>query len=312
VENQIIVVAGPTATGKTQLSLKLGQYLNAEIVNFDSLCFYKQLNIGTAKPSTEEMNLIPHHLFNISSANEHINAGQYAKIAIDAIHSIHSKNKKVILVGGSGFYLQALLYGTFDNLNSTDLETQNKSNSLYEKEGILPFLNILEEVDPKRLSELHENDHYRVRRAVEYFWMTGKKFSQIKDSHTQVLQNSNWEITPLYVDIEKQKHFDIIQNRTKQMFHNGLKDEAQKLLESGFTGEEKPLKSIGYKQVFQLLNGQISDQESCETQINIATRQLAKAQRTWFKSKPFKACLDGLQDSKTNLEIALGVIEANA
>lgn len=284
--NKLIIISGPTATGKTALSIKLAKIFNGVVVNFDSLLFYEELKIGNARPTNEEMAGVPHFLIGNCSAKNPLNANSFCKLATPLIEDHLKKNKTVFLVGGSGFYLRALLKGMFEDL-STPAEISEKSNALYQKEGITPFLDILIKQDPQSLKKLHINDHYRLRRAVEYFWTTGKtissserKFNEDADAKGNI---HGWDELHIHLDLPKAQHFEIIQKRTKKMFSDGLIDEVKNLLATGFTGEEKPLQSIGYKEVIEFLKGDIITLEDCEERISISTRQLAKSQRTWFK-----------------------------
>ena len=296
----LLIISGPTASGKTAMSLKAAsRFSNIEIINFDSLLFYKELNIGTAKPTQDEMSACPHHLIDICSAKDPLNAADYEKLALRVVEDIHSRGAIPLLTGGSGFYLQALLYGMFESKN-VDEGTRLRSEKLYKDEGIAPFLEILRSEDPKSFERYHENDHYRVRRAVEHFWTTGSKFSEKrKEMMGQREENSHikthgWDVFHAYLDPPKPVHFEIIQNRTKKMMDDGLIQEVQSLIERGFTGKEKPLQSIGYKETFQYLRKELTLSETIE-RINISTRQLAKAQRTWFK-KVDKNEYDPLKD----------------
>lgn len=287
-KNRICVISGPTASGKTQTSLNLAKKRgDCEIVNFDSLLFYAELNIGTAKPSKEEMAICPHHMVDIRSAKDPMNAADYEKAAKEVILDIHSRDNTAIVVGGSGFYLQALLYGMFSSSN-VDEKTRERSDKLYQEKGIEAFIDILRENDPGSFERYHENDHYRLRRAVEHFWTTGTKFSEerVKMMGSRE-ENSNikaydWNVFHAYLDLPKDDHFDIIQKRTSKMIKDGLLEEVNALLNSGFTGEEKPLMSIGYKEAISHIRGDMNLEEM-EERINISTRQLAKSQRTWFK-----------------------------
>tara|TARA_Y100000780_G_scaffold226709_1_gene241319 strand:- start:142817 stop:143761 length:945 start_codon:yes stop_codon:yes gene_type:complete len=287
-KNIVCIISGPTASGKTDTSIKLCNRLKeAEIVNFDSLLFYKELNIGTAKPTIEEMGACPHHMIDIRSAKEPINAADYEKMALPIIQDIHSRDKAVILTGGSGFYLQALLYGMFES-ETVKPEIRERSNKLYTDQGIGPFLEILKENDHDSFKQYHENDHYRIRRAVEHWWTVGTKFSLERDrmmSQRETNSNFNklgWNLFHIYLNPPKDEHFEIIQKRTNSMLESGLVNEVKDLLDNGFTGREKPLLSIGYKETSMFLQGQLNEDELRE-RINISTRQLAKAQRTWFK-----------------------------
>lgn len=286
-KNNIIIISGPTASGKTSTSISLAKELGGEIVNFDSLLFYKEINIGTAKPDKKELLSVPHHMVGNHSIYSPINAADYIKETIPVINECHSRGKTVFLVGGSGFYLQAILNGMYDSITTSD-DIINKSEVLYKQNGISPFLDILKDVDSDSLKKYHENDHYRIRRAVEHYWMTGNKFSSSRDNMEQQKKDSpseryNWNILHIHLDIPKDEHFKYILARTETMFKEGLLKEVKDLITAGAKGDEKPLKSIGYKEVIGFINGEYSTVEECMERISINTRRLAKSQRTWFK-----------------------------
>ncbi len=296
-KNNLIIVSGPTATGKTSVSIKFAKKLKAPIVNFDSLLFYKELTVGTAKPTLEEREGVEHHLIDIVSAKNPINAAMYVKQAGPLLDKLFEKHSHVFLVGGSGFYLRALLKGMYESpLTPNDII--KRSEELYENEGIKPFWDILEKCDEKTYNKLHENDHYRIRRAVEHFWTNGTPFSYVKDRLESDKRDSQkkWKEFHFYLDIPKPEHQKIIEKRTEQMIQNGLIEEVQSLLKAGFTGEEKPLSSIGYKETLQYLNGVFDSLESYKERIVISTRQLAKAQRTWFNKVNDKISLSPFDD----------------
>lgn len=285
--NKIIVVSGPTATGKTKVSIELAKKFQMEIINFDSLVFYKELSIGTAKPTVIEMESVPHHLVGSESIFAPINAADFMDKAIPIIQDIHHKDKAVVLVGGSGFYLQAILNGMYDS-PTTPESIQEKSNKLYEEEGIEPFRKILKQKDEKSYNRYHQNDHYRIRRAVEHFWTTNLPFSESRENMKERLQKSppqtfGWEVFHTYLDIPKPEHYEMILKRTEKMYQEGLIEEVKSLLELGATGLEKPLQSIGYKETLAFINGDFSSLEDYLERVSINTRRLAKAQRTWFK-----------------------------
>lgn len=290
---KVIVVSGPTASGKTDISIELAKKFGGEIVNFDSLLLYKEILIGTAKPTKEEQQNIPHHMFDVRSIAEPMNAADYAREALPLVQKLLSENKIVYLVGGSGFYLQAILKGMYDS-PTTPVEITKKSDELYEKEGIKPFLEILKTNDPKTFARYHENDHYRIRRAVEHWWSNGTALSAEREkkdqSNTKMTEASvhGWDVLHIYLDLPKEEHLQIIEKRTDRMLKTGLLEEVQALLKQGFTGEEKPLQSIGYKEALDLHAGVFETFEECRERIIISTRQLAKSQRTWFKKDPFK------------------------
>lgn len=290
---KVIIISGPTASGKTDLAVELARKYGGEVVNFDSLLLYKEINIGTAKPTLEEQSAVPHHMLNVRSITEPMNAADYARQALPLIEKLLADKKLVYLVGGSGFYLQALLKGMYES-ETTPKEITLKSDELYEKSGIDPFLNILKENDPASLERYHSNDHYRVRRAVEHWWTTGNSLSSARINKDQANENLNrptihdWDLLHIYLDLPKEEHLRIIENRTDRMLASGLIEEIKALLTSGFSGLEKPLQSIGYKETLDLISGVYKDVAECRERIVISTRQLAKSQRTWFNRDAFK------------------------
>lgn len=285
-KNKIAIICGPTATGKTDLAIKAALFSRYEIINFDSLLFYKELNIGTAKPSLSEMTSVPHHLINICSIQKPMNAADFYQMALPLIQKIHLAGKIPLLVGGSGFYLQTILQGMYPS-KTTPSEISNKSEYLYTQEGIAPFQKILQTADPILFEKYHANDHYRIRRAVEHFWTTGTPFSDSLNEwkENQKSNQNNWETISFYLDIPKSDHLPIIKRRTSRMLESGLIEEVQNLLAEGFSGDEKPMQSIGYKETIYHIKNNLQDLNQLEENIIISTRQLAKAQRTWFKAR---------------------------
>jgi len=281
---KIVILSGPTATGKTSWAIKIAKKFDAEVVNFDSLLFYKELTIGTAKPTAAEQDNVPHHLVDIRSIREPINAADFTLIAAPVIESIHRRNKLVLLVGGSGFYLQALVEGMWRS-PTTPAEIESKSDALFADQGITPFLEVLEKHDRESFHRLHANDYYRVRRAVEHYWATGTAFSSAKDAFSPVAP-PDWDLLHLHLDLPKEDHHALLVKRTELMLEQGLIQEVEGLLKSGYSGTEKPLQSIGYKEILDWLNGVYGqDKHALIERIVINTRRLAKSQRTWFKKK---------------------------
>lgn len=286
-KNKVVIISGPTASGKTNTAIELAKLYGGEIVNFDSLLLYEELNIGSAKPTKDEMQEIPHHMIGITSISAPMNAANYMHQAMPIIHELHDKDNLVYLVGGSGFYLQALLYGMFKS-GTTPKKIMKRSDDLYQKEGISPFLKELEKNDPTSFKRYHENDHYRIRRAVEHFWHNGSQFSESRENMMESREDNsnikkfNWDVHHIYLDLPKDEHFEIIQRRTQSMLNAGLIDEVKEILANGFSNALKPLQSIGYKETIDFLEDKLTESEMIE-RINISTRQLAKSQRTWFK-----------------------------
>lgn len=314
--NKLIIISGPTASGKTQTSINLARFIkkelgqNAEVINFDSLLFYKEITIGTAKPTKEEQQDVIHHLIDIETIASPLNAADFIKLAQEKITELHQRNIIPILIGGSAFYLRALLKGMYQSSTPND-ELKEELESLFKKEGIAPFVDFLKQNDPEALTYLHVNDHYRIMRAVEHFKMTGEKISDQKkelDSlnpydFSQMIHP--WDAYHIYLDLPKDQHFEIIQKRTKKMFQDGLISEIESLKNLGFNLTEKPLQSIGYKETIEYLNGLFKSEEECIERISISTRQLAKSQRTFFNKIVPKENFNPLNDQiKIQQEIA--------
>ena len=313
-KNNLIIISGPTASGKTSTSIKLAQYIQNElskkvaIVNFDSLLFYKEISIGTAKPTSEEMQGIQHFLVSTTSICEPLNASDYIKDAEALIYDLHRQDITVILVGGSAFYLRALLKGMYES-PKTDLLIKNEALQLLKDKGIGGIIAFLKINDPEVLTYLHENDHYRLVRAYEHFKSTGTKISEQKklldqnDPYDFTKINHPWNLLHFYLDLPKDTHQEIIIQRTKQMFNLGLLEEVKSLIENGFTEDLKPLQSIGYKESIDYIRGKYSNEQECMEKIVISTRQLAKSQRTFFKKIEPKILINPITDQQKILEI---------
>lgn len=291
----LIIISGPTATGKTATSIRLAnalRSLNPHIINFDSLLFYRELNIGTAKPTTFERGDIKHSLIDVRSITDPLNAADFTTLALELLEASLKTDELPIIVGGSGFYLRALVKGMYDSVDVSD-EIKAKGDALYQAQGIDPFIETLKLHDPQRLSMLHANDHYRIRRAWEHWQMTGKPVSPEGDEFAggdpydfSQHRLKDWSLFHIHLDIPRAEHNQIIETRTGQMLQDGFITETQELLNAGFSGEEKPLQSIGYKEILNFLAGHLAENELPE-RINAATRRLAKQQRTFFaKIKP--------------------------
>ncbi len=306
-KNKLILVTGPTASGKTQFSIEIALNLSlaqkVEIVNFDSILFYQELNIGSAKPTKEEQKNIPHHLIDIVSISNSLNANHFIHLAKEKINELFSQQKVVILVGGSAFYLRALLKGMYEE-NSTDLVKKK-----YAGQGIDYVIEYLKINDPKSLEQLHVNDHYRLIRAYEFHLNNGSAISLQKsktDNEEPYNFNQNIfnaEILNFYLDLDKELHYKLILERTKKMLAQGLVNEVENILKIHPAGL-KPLQSIGYKETIDYIKGFIKNENELINLISIATRQLAKSQRTFFKKIAPKILVNPLEDKSNFMRIA--------
>ena len=293
---KIIIISGATATGKTSTSIELANDLKqlghpAEIVNFDSLLFYRELNIGTAKPSIEERQGIKHHLVGNISITQNYNSSHFRNDARVLLNDLISKKITPILVGGSAFYIRALLKGMYksveisENTKSKILEIIDQSEAPGEA-----LMNYLKLNDPASSKKLHLNDIYRLTRAVEYHLETNTPFSSQanlaeKNNPYDLTSNLDLEVEPLHfnLDIPKEDQWPLIQKRTNSMIEQGLIREVEDLLSQGFSKDLKPLKSVGYIETINFIDKEIKSIEDLRERISISTRQLAKSQRTFFK-----------------------------
>ncbi|MCK5884501.1 MAG: tRNA (adenosine(37)-N6)-dimethylallyltransferase MiaA [Bacteriovoracaceae bacterium] len=323
IQHPVFTISGPTASGKTSFSIALAKRINsldpnsAVIVNFDSLLFYKEISIGTAKPSLDERDGVEHRMIDICSAKFPTNASEYVERAREEVNKIHEEGRIPILVGGSGFYLRSLIKGMYEAATPS-IEVKERVDQMYADKGIDPFRKVLKENDPETYQLLHENDHYRIQRAVEFYWTTGNKISDERKKmderdpydFSKDLANE-WHCHHVYLDLDKETHWKIIHQRAEEMVKLGLEDEVRNLLDNGFTGEESPLQSIGYKEMVGYIKGEFSTMEDCLERISISTRQLAKSQRTWYKKIGPKNQYNPLTDIDLFLNDCLSFLKIN-
>jgi tRNA dimethylallyltransferase len=299
---QIMIISGPTATGKTAVSLRLAQAWQdrggqAVIVNFDSLLFYRELNIGTAKPTPAEQKICPHYGIDLASVTQPLSAGDYRRFARPLLEQLWALNPRpqIFLVGGSGFYLRALVKGMGEAKFAQEISKEVEE--LYQRSSITAIRAELAKVDPASLEQLHPHDHYRLQRALIYYRATGEKMSQAKaawnaarpyDFHTHDLPGP---LVHLYLDLPKPDHAKIIAQRSQKMWEDGLAQEAQDLIAQGLAAA-RPTRAIGHQQALKYCRGAYPDVAACLADINLATAHLAKAQRTFFKRITPKTCAD--------------------
>lgn len=313
----IIIISGATGTGKTSsaiyLSLKLKEQfqINSEIINFDSVQFYRDLDIASAKPSAKELHQVKHHLINVKSISEEMNASEFVRMANDIVAQLSKDNKIPIFVGGSGFYIRAFVKGMFES-STVAPQTRKLVETILEQEGSNGIRQRLLEVDPESFKKLHHNDNYRNCRALEHWIENGTKFSDkshaINDPYDfSDVANKGYDFIHFYAFIEKEQHFPLLMERTQSFFKDDhIIKEAMKIKSLGYTGKEKSLQSIGYKEIFQYLNSQNSTEPSLKNisldetieRIFISTRQLVKAQKTFFKKVHPKIEFNPISDRK--------------
>ncbi len=278
---QSIILTGPTAVGKSSLAIEIAEMLGLEIINADSVCFYRHFNIGSAKPTPEELTRVKHHLIDVADPNETYHAGQFFRDCMAALEGIHSRGKRALIVGGSGFYLKALRYGLWE-APPTSIEFRNtlqdRSNpELHEK---------LSALDAEHAKKISVSDRYRLIRALEIIEISGKKPSELEASMDKV---PNPAFSLWVVDREKTELQERMKARIEVMMESGLIEETEQLNQQ--FPESKVLSSVGYAQVMNYLNGVLPPGRKLrpglaglQDEIELAHRQLAKQQRTWFKN----------------------------
>jgi len=275
-----LVICGATASGKTQLSLDLSNLFDIELISADSRQLFRYMNIGTAKPSKEELALVPHWFIDWKNPDEFYSAGQFGREALAKVKEINSKEKLPVVVGGSGLYIQALVEGIQKEI--TDAKTLTNRELLNNRlaiEGIEILFKELQKVDNDSAELYKSKNPRRVIRALEYYLTYGKKFSEnIEESENSSL------INPIYIFVDKprDKLYLDINNRCDQMWQNGLLEETQKLLDIGYGKELNSMNTVGYKEVIQFFEKELTENEAIE-KFKKVTRNYAKRQITWFR-----------------------------
>lgn len=269
----LVVIMGPTAVGKTSLAIQLAHYFKTEIISADSRQFYKEMNIGTAKPSKLELEMVPHHFVNNRSVNEYYSAGDFAKEARIVIKSLFENGcNPIIAVGGSGLYLKALCNG-IDEMPSADLELRNELISLYKENGIDLLVDKLEKINPNALINIDRKNPQRLMRAIELSLQGGIETNNKVDLPYKVLK--------IGLERNREELYDRINKRVDIMMQDGLINEVLSLVPFK---EFNALQTVGYKEIFEHLNGQFSLDRSIEL-IKQHSRNYAKKQMTWFRKE---------------------------
>lgn len=278
--NKVIVIVGPTASGKTGLSIELAKRYNGEIVSADSMQIYKDMNIATAKPTIEEMCGIKHHLIDFLNPGETYSVGQYVLDAENAISDILSRNKTPIVCGGTGLYVDSLINGIIFTEDSSDDKIRNELYQIAETEGIDYLLNVLKEFDPDSYENLSQQRNLRrIIRAIEFYKVTGKTITQQNIESQNTSSKFDYLIIGLNAD-DRQFLYDRINRRVDLMIESGLIEETKSVLQMNLS--DTSIKAIGYKELIPYINNQ-STLDDCIEKLKMETRRYAKRQLTWFR-----------------------------
>lgn len=281
---KILVIVGPTASGKTRLAVELAKAHNGEVVSADSMQIYRRMDIGTAKPTAEEMDGIPHHMIDVADPEEDFSVARYVELASACVDNILSRGKLPIVAGGTGLYVDSLLSGrTFAAFSPESSLRRELEEELAERGGEA-MLAELAKVDPEAAARLHPNDHKRIVRALEVYRSTGKTISE----HNRETQALPPRYEALTIGLNFQDRADLwerIDARVDQMAANGLEREVRELLSSGLSPACTAMQAIGYKEFVAAVEGTMTWREA-EELVKLRSRQYAKRQLTWFRRAP--------------------------
>ena len=276
---QVVCVVGPTASGKTALGVWLAKHYNGEVVSCDSMQIYRRMDIGTAKPTREEMDSVPHHMIDVADPEEDYSAERYRREAVPVVDDILARGKLPIIVGGTGLYLDALLNGHDFAVKSTGW--REKLQKKYDEEGIQPLWEALTEIDPESATRLHPMDTKRVIRALEVWYETGETIS----AHNAATRLLPPRYTALKLGLNYEDRADLyarIDARVEEMAASGLADEVRVLLESGVSSGCTAMQAIGYKELCAAVEDG-GDLTAARDEVKLRSRQYAKRQLTWFR-----------------------------
>ncbi len=298
---KIVVICGPTASGKTALSIKVAKQINGEIISADSMQIYDEMNIGTAKPSLKEMEGIKHYLIGNISPTVRYSVANFKKDAIKAIEEILKKGKTPIVVGGTGLYIDSLINGIeYDNLE-IDLAYRNKLEEKSRKDGLEELYKRATKIDPLAMEKISQNDKKRIFRVLEIYHSTGKtKTEQEIESKSK---ENPYNFIVFGINMEREKLYERINKRVDIMIENGLVDEVKNLINK-YDNLPTAMQGLGYKEVVEYLNGDIDYDEMIE-KIKQETRRYAKRQLTWFRRNKQITWVDGLENMQNNINIIL-------
>jgi tRNA dimethylallyltransferase len=287
----LVVVLGPTASGKTALSVALAERFHGEIVNCDSVALYRDFEIGTAKPTASERARAPHHLLDIADPTTFITAGEYARLARQTLAEIKSRDKLPIVVGGTGLYLRALLEGLFPGPQRSE-ELRERLRERAEKKGGQYLHHVLRRLDAEAATKIHANDIPKLIRAIEVCLTSRRRMTEMWKQGRDPL--TGFRVLRLGLNPNRDALYARINQRAQHMFDAGLVEETKRLLEK-YGDAARPLSTLGYKQAVQVLRGEI-DSKTAVQAAQQAHRNYAKRQMTWFRREPDVMWLEGFGD----------------
>jgi tRNA dimethylallyltransferase len=277
---KLIILTGPTSAGKTALSIELARRVNGEIISADSMQVYRHMDIGSGKITKEEMAGIPHHLIDVLEPTEKFHVAAFQNMAKQAMAEIYAKGKQPILVGGTGFYIQAVLYDIDFSMQEENQAYRQELENIANTKGTHALHEMLQEVDKEAACAIHENNKKRVIRALEFYHETGQKISGHNEKERQ--KESPYDFRYFVLTDERSKLYERIEQRVDRMIQDGLAEEVSNLLSMGCEPGMTSMQGLGYKEIVEYLNGEASLEEAV-AKIKLETRHFAKRQLTWFR-----------------------------
>lgn len=304
---KVIVIVGPTASGKTALSIELAKKIDGEIISCDSMQIYKDMNIGSAKPTIEEMQGIKHYMIDIAEPTERFSVAEYKKRSEEAIEKILQKGKVPIIVGGTGLYANSLIYNIEYNEIMLDEEYRKNLMKIAETEvGLATLYEKARSIDPVAMEKISSNDKKRIIRVLEIKHSTGKNKTELELESRK--NEVKYEYKVFAINMPREILYDRINKRVDIMIENGLIDEVENIIEK-YKEFPTAMQAIGYKEIVMYLKGELTKQEAIE-KIKQESRRYAKRQITWFKKIENIKWIDGLKDKNENIKFIQDVIFA--
>lgn len=280
---KIVILAGPTGVGKTEISLQVAERLQGEIISCDSMQIYKGMDIGSAKVTKKEMERVPHHLIDVVSPFDAFTVSDYKDLAEEAIHDIHKRGKPAILVGGTGLYIDAVIKNLSFTEGGSDAALRKELEEEARENGPLFLHEKLKKVDFAAATAIHPNNVKRVVRALEVYHLTGRPFSSFRDERGL---RKEYEIHYYYLNKDRQKLYEGIDERVEVMMRKGLLEEVTRLQKSGLTSSHVSMQGIGYKEILSYLDGVLSLEGAVDL-VKMRSRNYAKRQLTWFRNEKY-------------------------
>lgn len=294
--DKVICIVGPTASGKTGLAIELAKKIDAEIISADSMQIYKGLDVGTAKVTKEEAQGIPHHIIDVCNVEDKFSVADFKKMCYDKIEEILSRGKKVIIAGGTGLYVNSVVYNMNFDEEETDLEYRKELENIAKEKGNEYLHKMLEELDPESAKEIHMNNVKRVIRAIEMAKNTKLKSIHMEEERERIQkENSKYDFFVFCIEQEREYLYNRINLRVDLMVKDGIVEEAKKVYDMKLPKDNTCMQAIGYKEFFPYFEGKETLEEATET-LKKETRHYAKRQLTWFNNKLDCIKLDGSKE----------------